>query len=183
MGLFQYIDKINIGTIVKKHIGTLVNANTGKSGTNDIITFIVIPVAVALALCLLKIELCNDVINIIIVSLSIFVGLLFNLIILIFDIVKNNRTNKTKNLLLEQILVNIAFTVLLSLAAIIATIFTYIRHHMYFKLVMTGIVYYLLTLFIVTLLMILKRMYTIFDNEMTEINKEIEDAAAKKKDQ
>jgi hypothetical protein len=172
MKINYFIDKINIGVIVKKHLKTLVNANTDKAGTSDIITFLIFPIIVSIVLSYLHVELSDTVINIIIVSLSIFVGLLFNLIILIFDIVKGNTKNKIKNEILEQLLVNIAFTVLLSIVAIVFTLFTFVQHHMYIKLVFTGIVYFMLTLFLATILMILKRMYILFENEIKDITNE-----------
>lgn len=166
----KILDKINIGKIVSHHLGTIKNANTGKPDRDDIFTFFMLPLLVSSALVFYKIELKTDATNIIIATLSIFVGLMFNIIVLIFDIVKRDASQKIKNEVLKQLLANISFAIILSIFSIIVTLFTYSSNY-YFKVISTWLAYFCLGLFLVTLLMILKRMYNVFKNEIDELEK------------
>jgi magnesium-transporting ATPase (P-type) len=168
----KLIDKINVTEIVKNHLSTLVNDNTKKPGLGDFFTFLFIPIIVAAILFysnnIVDPNTASTLSNIIIVSLSIFIGLLFNVIVLIFDIVHKGNKQDIKNRVLKQLLSNIAFTVLLSIVSIILTLSTYIRY-LYIKNVFIFLNYFTLTLFVITVLMILKRMHALFKNEIEEL--------------
>lgn len=163
--------KINISQIVKNHFATLQNANTKKADWDDYFTFLIIPILLSAILIYFKIYLETDAINIIISSLSILVGLLFNVVVLIFDIIKRDKSNDIKNTVLRQILSNIAFTILLSIVSILMTLFTFTDDGT-IKAIFNAIVYFLLTNFIMTVLMILKRMFHLFHSEIEEEIKE-----------
>lgn len=163
-------DKINIKKIVNHHFATIKNANTGKASKDDILTFFIVPILTATLLVLFLIELKTDAINIIVSTLSIFVGLMFNIIVLIFDIVKRDASQKIKNEVLKQLLANISFAIVLSIFAILVTLCTYFSN-CFIKFFFTWFAYFSLSLFLITLLMILKRMYNIFINEMEELEK------------
>lgn len=126
-------------------------------------------------MCYFKADLTGDSINIIIVSLSIFIGLFFNVILLIFDIIHRDATKKLKNELLKQLLSNIAFTVFLAITIIVFALISLVKYQC-FKIVSEAIVYFLLTVFLVTALMILKRLYKLFNTEIVEIaDKKLQD--------
>lgn len=164
----KVLDKINIGKIVSKHIGTLKNYKTQKLGFDDLLTFIIVPLIGTAILVCFNIGLNDKATNIIITTLSILVGLLFNVIVIIFDIVKRDNTLKVKNKLLEELLTNISYSILLSISIIAFTLLTYIENAL-LKQIFTGIVYFLIGNYFMTVLMILKRMYQLFDNELKEI--------------
>ena len=161
------LKKINISQIIRNHFATLQNANTKKAEFDDYLTFFIIPVAVSSTLLYFKFYLKTDAINIIISTLSILVGLLFNVVVLIFDIIKRDKSNQIKNTVLRQILSNIAYTILLSIVAIIMTLFTYIDNYVT-QIIFNAIVYFLLTNFVMTVLMILKRMFHLFHKEIED---------------
>lgn len=165
------IDKINCLNIINSHLATLQNDNTKKADLSDYFTFLILPLLVAVALVKFGIYLKDSAINIIITTLSIFVGLMFNIIVLLFDIVKREAHQKIKNIVLKQLLANISFAILLSVVAILLTLLTFFDN-CWVKLATTFITYFLLTLFLMTLLMILKRMYNIFKNEMDELERQ-----------
>lgn len=164
----KFFTKINIVSIILSHFETLKNDNSKKAEFDDYFTFIIIPIIVASVLISFEIYLKDSAINILITTLSIFVGLLFNVIVLIFDIIKRDASQKIKNTILKQLLSNISFTILLSIISILFTLITYIDVLIIMKIA-TWIVYFLLTIFLCTVLMILKRMYVLFINEMNEI--------------
>ena len=166
----KILNKINVRRIVENHCASIRNINTGKPDLDDYMTFVAIPVVVASILISFGIFLKNDVINIIITTLSIFVGLMFNIIVIIFDIVKRHPDHKVKNAVLKEILANVSFAILLSLTCIVFTIITYVPNCFASRLA-NWISYFLITLFVITLLMILKRMYNVFEDEMNELEK------------
>lgn len=166
----KILNKINIGRIVTSHLKTLRNDNTEKVGLDDLFTFLVLPILGATFLSYFHIELNDSATNIIITTLSILVGLLFNVIVIIFDIIKRDNSKKLKNKLLNELLTNISYSIVLSILIISITLLTFIDN-CYLKIGATWIVYFLIGNYFLTVLMILKRMYIMFINELDEIEK------------
>jgi hypothetical protein len=162
----KFFVKINVLKIIDSHLDTLKNDNSKKAEFDDYFTFLILPLIFASVLMWFDIYLNNDAVNIIITVLSIFVGLLINVIVLIFDMVK--RDAKLKNAILKQLLSNIAFTILLSTISILFTLGTYVES-LYIREISNWLVYFCLSVFLLTILMILKRMYILFANEIEEI--------------
>jgi energy-coupling factor transporter transmembrane protein EcfT len=165
---FKLLRKVNITDIVVHHFKTLVNDSTKRPDFDDYLIFIIIPVIVAGGLTYFKLFISENSVSIIITSLSIIVGLLFNVIVIIFDIIKRDNSKKIKNKILEQLLSNISYTILISIALIIFTLFTYFDSCL-IKKIANLLVYFTLTHYLMTVLMILKRMYTIFMNELKDL--------------
>lgn len=166
----QILTKINIGKIITRHLKTLRNDNTGKVGRDDVFTFLILPILGASGLSYFHIELNDSATNIIITTLSILVGLLFNVIVIIFDIIKRDNSKKLKNKLLNELLTNISYSIVLSILIISITLLTFIDNS-YLKLGATWFAYFLIGNYFLTVLMILKRMYIMFVNELDEIEK------------
>lgn len=169
----KVLEKINIKLIVKNHLDTLVNDNSKKAEFSDWLTFLIIPLIVAGALIYLNIDLSERAINIVITTLSILVGLMFNVIVILFDILKRNNTEKIKNELLKQLLTNISYSIFLSLFIIFLTVMTFLKIDLWVT-ICTFLVYFFLSHFSLTVLMILKRVYALFLNEMIELEEEEE---------
>jgi len=165
------LKKINIIGIISNHLKTLYNENTGKLGLDDFVTFLLIPLIITVGLLFFDIRLTDSAITIIITTLSILVGLLFNVIVIIFDIIKRDNTKKLKNRILNELLTNISFSIILSILIILVTLITYFTNK-WICIISTGLVYFLLSIYFMTVLMILKRMYTLFINELDEIEKD-----------
>lgn len=157
--------KINISTVLRKHFATLKNDNTQKLDWDDYLLFLVLPIFISIVLIYFDCLLSDQLINIVVSSLSILVGLLFNIIVLLFDIIKRDSQQKIKNEILKEILANISFTIFISLISIIITLISYINI-IWLKVTTNAILYFLLCLFFLTVLMILKRMFKLFENEM-----------------
>ncbi|OFY16577.1 MAG: hypothetical protein A2X02_05410 [Bacteroidetes bacterium GWF2_29_10] len=167
----KMFNKINIFKIISNHFNTLQNDNTKKCEFDDILTFLILPLLVSVGLYWFDFELKENAINIIITTLSIFVGLLFNIIVILFDIIKRDNTKKLKNEILRQLLTNISYSIFISILIIIVILTTYIKNECV-HLIATVIVYFLIGHFFLTILMILKRMYFLFINELKEIEKD-----------
>lgn len=142
-------DKINIAQIVRSHLDTLKNDNTKKAGWDDYLTFLVLPVTVALVLLAFDVRLNERSTNIIITSLSILVGLLFNVIVLLFDLVSKNGKRSLKNRILKEVLANITFSVLLAIISIILTLLANLPYAS-IVCVVEFCLYFLLTQFLLT---------------------------------
>ncbi|WP_306026759.1 MULTISPECIES: hypothetical protein [unclassified Allomuricauda] len=165
------LEKINIKQIIKNHLATLVNDNSKKPEFSDWLTFLIIPAVVAGVLVYLKIELSERAINIVITTLSILVGLLFNVIVILFDILKRDNSERIKNELLKQLLTNISYSIFISLFIIFLTVMTFFKIEIWVT-ICTFLVYFFLSHFSLTVLMILKRVYALFLNEMNEIEED-----------
>lgn len=188
----KIFDRINIIQIFRSHLNTLYDYGAlnwngqRKIPIADKITFAISPLVFSLILVLLELRIDNEYLSIIITSLSIFIGLLFSLLTLVFDMVKSSSNleneidhkKKVKNTLTQELFINIAFAIALSLVSIVAVFLTrfrpapiidllknlsyyeYIKEIYIFSTNLFAI--YLLILFLFTLLMILKRFYILF---------------------
>lgn len=164
----KLLSKVNVSDIVSNHIKTLVNANTSKPSLEDWIIFLFIPMATALVVGWFQLEISEGLANTLITILAIFVGLLMNVIVLLFDIVKRDEEkNNIKNVVLRETLSNISYTILVSLVTIIFTLASYIEEQIITQ-VASVIIMFLMTHVVMTLLMVIKRMHALFANEMNE---------------
>lgn len=174
--------KINIMDIIKRHLKTLKDYSTKKTSKKDILTFFIVPAIFAICLTN-KCTVTNNGVQIVLTVFSIFAGLMFNLLILIMDIgrrvrkqgneekVDAKRQKITEQLILETY-TNVAFSILVSLFVICITlVFVIGLSNIIIKYIISIILYWLVIVFIMTLFMILKRIFRLLDNEL-EDNKE-----------
>jgi hypothetical protein len=177
-------NKIGVLSIVKDHYKTLENYNTQKVYYPDIFLFFIFPLIIAFFLTSLQVLLSDTIANALITSFSVFAALLFNLLLLVYDISGKPPTNHmseervgNKKEILKQIYINVSFSILISVIEVIVLI-------LYFLKVKTCnlwgisicfiseippflsfIVFYLTGVFVLTLLMILKRIYKLLSTE------------------
>ncbi len=196
----KLIDRINIYRIFVKHFETLYDYGKFKvSGKkvmpwSDRIVFLFLPVIIAVSLFLIGIRITEDYINILITSLSIFVGLLFSLLTLIFDLGKKEKERKQelgskyqedyKYILIKELFINISFSIALSIISILfllstqfhpALIINFLKQYSCFNYLRVGylatttiISFTLIVEFALLLLMILKRFFLIYLNQFEE---------------
>lgn len=157
--------KINVRIIIDEHFKTLVNASTNRTSAWDYFYFIIIPFIVACLIGYFVPKYSKDVNNTLITILSIFIGLLINVVVLVFDILRNEREKGNKIVVLRETVTNICYTILVSFITVIIALFTYFENCIV-KTICTIGVYFLMTHVMLTLLMILKRMYLLFTNDI-----------------
>ena len=167
-------DKVNITKIVRDHLGTFKDYSKGRYRKRDFLLFFLGPLIVATWLVKLYGSLPASLIGVIVTSLSIFTALLLNLLLLAYSITSNSKPPHDKHILqmrerlFHEIFSNIAFAVLVALVIVVFVL--------YFgamidsassleKKVLSFAIYYLGTLFLLTLLMLLKRVYSLLSNE------------------
>lgn len=163
----KLIEKINVYDVIVRHLKTLTNASTKKAESGDYFLFLIFPIIVTSILLYFKIYLNKDFVGILATSLSIFIGLFFNVIVLMFDLVNKTKRESVKNLLLKELLLNISFEIFISVFCILFSIIS-LCENCYIKLISNAISYFLTTLFFTTLLMILKRTFNIFIKELED---------------
>lgn len=84
-------DKISIANIIKDHVRTLKNNKTKKISYLDIVLFFLLPLTISSFIVYVGMSLNDALVNALITSLSIFSALLFNLLLLVYDISEKNQ--------------------------------------------------------------------------------------------
>lgn len=175
------LDKINISQIIKEHFSTFQDEKSGKKDNIDFIIFIYIPITISIVLAYFFHDL-EIFTTILITSLSIFTGLLFNLLLLTYDLIKKNKSDKSteniagiktksddditiKSKLLKQIFNNISYSILISIFAIMLLLLSFIWNNCYYYITLSSIIYFLVINFFLTLLMVLKRTHKLLSSE------------------
>jgi hypothetical protein len=179
------IEKINISRIIKDHINTLKDYEAGTYYAWDFIIFFFTPLVVSIILISYHVIIDKDMANALVTSLSIFAALLFNLLLLIYDITRKDLkreeagNNKVKTDLLKQIFCNISFSILVSVFAISLLLLVFLNISINTSIIGRSIavtntqvnsflsifIYYLTTSFILTLFMVLKRVHVLLKGE------------------
>ncbi len=173
------LDKVNITKIVRDHLGTFKDNSTGRYRPLDFLLFFLVPLFVAVGFVGLLGSLPTNLVGVIATSLSIFTALLLNLLLLAYNIARNSesprdeRVQEMKENLFHEIFSNIAFAVLVALVTVVSVLVFGAMNECASLLVsnmLSSVIYYLGTLFLLTLLMLLKRVYTLLSNEQVTSN-------------
>jgi hypothetical protein len=166
------LDKINVIRIVTDHYSTLKRYNRTNICKSDLLTFVALPFLLAVVSAYLNLKFTDPIINILISALAIFSGLLFNLLVLLHAIkIRNvNYINEkdTKDFF-KQIYANISYALFISILIVtLLCIVIFFRSNAAVTLNLrdpilvrfgNGVIFFLLAQLMLTLLMILKRMY------------------------
>ena len=179
--MLKLLDKINVLPIVKAHVDTLTDNRTHKKSLSDYGLFFGVPLILALALVMvnirqagnltdLKVE--SEVRNVVGISFAILVGLLFNVLLIIFDVTSKepgfSESSDRKLKFFKEVYANLAFSILvalLCLPVLLASIFV----SGYVAAALSGLIYYLGGVFVLTLLMVLKRIHFLFKDQIAQL--------------
>lgn len=152
--------KLNIGRILADHF------RSQFVSFGDCLIFLLLPAIVATILPYFNVLISYNLLQIVIAVLSIFVGLLLNVIVLLFDIMNKESTRVLKITLLQEVLANVSFTILLSILTILVVLPTMLPICFNLTLkIFNGVSYFCLILFLLNIIMILKRVYALFFDE------------------
>lgn|SRR5574341_829090 len=164
------ITKIDIRDIIRDHFATLTDNESGRRSIADQFLFFGVPVLGSGALLVLEICPSDTAVNVLITSLSIFAGLLFNLLVLIAGLA-DRRSAPTgeadSRLMMRSIYSNIAYALLVSLVTLVPLGFYAMTVDATVRTVLAGVAYFLLGHFMLTLLMVLKRMHALLSHEFS----------------
>ena len=153
-------EKINVVGIFHKHFDTFRSYKTGKIHLPDIMLFLILPSLISLLLIVFHHLLTKELANIMATSFSVFAGLLLNLLLLLFDLVdkEENKKNARITALLKELYSNISFCILISVIIVFSlfSLFLDITFLWYIR-ALSFFVYYFLFMFMLTLMMVIKR--------------------------
>lgn len=174
------LTRINILTIIIDHFRTLrrVDKPVSKMSWPDIFLFLLFPLSVGIVLTMLQFNI-RPYIGNLITAVSIFGGFLFNLLAIIYSQIDKVRAEaersegnltRIKKKFVREIHANISFNIVLSIFLVITLILYSVEiKGMAFarevNTVLLGVNYFLLLLFILTLLMVLNRVYILLKKD------------------
>lgn len=164
-------DKVDVSRIVLDHVRTLKDYSTGKYRLTDFFLFFGVPVVIAAVLVYFYGELRSNLITIVATSLSIFAALLFNLLLLVYDVIRKSENpagnqETLRRRFLTEVFSNISFAILVAIIAIVLVLIrVLVDDASVAEHVFSGLVYYLVSLFLLTLLMLLKRVHVLLSRE------------------
>jgi len=171
------LKRINILRIVKDHFGTLtrLDSKSKRLYWKDLVLFIGLPSIIG-ALLAYKGFSIKPFIGILIAAVAIFGGFLFNLLAIIYSQIDKIRDdaksekNELKKLFVKEIHINISYSIVLSLLIIIVLIgctteLPQFRYDWLVKKIALGVTYFLLGKFLLTLLMVLNRVYILLKKD------------------
>ena len=157
--------KIDLNRTIKSHLSTLKRSDSRFNRT-DIITFYIVPVALSILVCFFKTE--DDQLNLLSIMLTIFIGLFLNVLILLISYNPNKRLDEEKkNTLLrlkKECFYNVAYIILICIFDLLFLfIYSFSSNVCIISTIILFIVYFLAIHIILSLLMVLKRIFTLFD--------------------
>ena len=165
-------DKINVYRIVLDHFQTLKDYKTRRYRIGDFAIFFLVPLAVGAIVITFVGTLGPNSITIVTTSLSIFAALLFNLLLLIYDLVRkegSDQQNSLRKQFLREIHSNLSFSILVALISVVLSLVLALTNDSgAMEKVLSFVVYYMLSLFMLTLLMVLKRVHVLLASELTQ---------------
>ena len=176
------LTRINFFGIIKSHFKSLRSLNQKSDSIywGDFLLFIVVPVIISAGLTVYGVAIKNEL-NSLIAAISILGGFLFNLLAIIYSLLDkikldvDSESDQFKNMIklrfVKEIHSNISFNILI---AIFSTIFLVIYSFDYSKVFLGCLIestllfinYFLLFIFVLTLLMVLNRIYIILDKQI-----------------
>jgi hypothetical protein len=163
--------KIDVTRIVVAQARTMRDNSTQKYSHVDLLVFYGLPVLLGVGGAYYGWKFSTDVLNALLAAFSIFAGLLLNLLILVYTLSSQTEhpaaLTKTRTALVKELHDNIAYSILVSIVIVVVTMTTvaYLKMHEHppeaaFTVRWVAAVVIFLTMnFVLTLLMILKRIY------------------------
>lgn len=179
-------NKINISRILIGHWSTLRNANSAKTSASDVTTMYAIPTATSVVLVSSGFLLTPTSVSSISTAFAVLAALLFNLLLLTFDLARRKGPHAPREQIRQEILrqsyQNISYCILAALVVVALLMFYSIvdpeeiqesfvigQYWMplqaIYKTAVSAICYFLIGNFLLTLLMVLKRVYVLFGEE------------------
>lgn len=167
-------EKINPKWIIKHHLESLVDGR-GKKHRKDYITFFVLPIFPAILIKCLGATLDKDMVDIINTGLALFAGLFLSVSIQLISIDNSKLQSDVAKRIRMQTVYNIAFLILVALVSIVLSYISLfegvesqivIVPYAWFKASVDVIVYWFLGMFVLTVLMVLKRTTVLFHKMM-----------------
>jgi hypothetical protein len=169
------MNKINIWPIIAAHLDTLRDRRFGsRRSVPDLIMFFVLPAVAGILLLIFGFSFRADAVNGFLTAFAILTGLLLNLLVLIFTLAAGsappNMDLRARKVLLVEVFANVCFCLLNAIAVVCVSVvaLSYMRS---MQGATTGrvsafLLCFLTMNFVLTLLMVIKRMYVLLQKEI-----------------
>ena len=159
-----FFDRLNITKIIVNHFLTFYDNRTGDKHVDKVELSIYFSILFFLSV-IAAIFLPITRLNVLLTPLTIFTGFLFSALFVIID-KKEGKTTQIKNLI-SEVYDNISFSILMSFGVILFLAINYIMInfnciHICNRIVL-GVIYFFLLNFAYSLMMVIKRLYKIFE--------------------
>ena len=167
------IDLFNPWSIVAAQIDTLRSFQTKRLSPVAVILFFGVPLLTAAGLLFRDVTITESAANVLITSMSIFAGLLFNLLLLVYDVVsrgprpvlpisdEEREHAAVRQRFLFEIFSNISFAIFASVVVVLLLLGGVVLSgtgNPWFS----AVVFFCTTMFLMTLLMVLQRVHSLF---------------------
>lgn len=177
------MNKIDIRTIFTDHLSTLVDFRSGKKSSQDYVLFFLVPLFVSACLWFLG-GIKVDVLNGILAAFSIFGGFLLNLLAVVYTVGQavlsrsqvGDALLNVRRTFLKQVLANISFAIISSIVAVVICFAAILllgsstlgKNATYTHPFVTVLLGYVICNFLLTLLMIVGRVYQLLTFEFEQ---------------
>lgn len=172
--------KIDIIPIIKDHVLTLKDAQTGKMSIVDFFSFYFVPLGAAIFSYSKCQSLDRESYSISITFFGIFIALLLNIQMAMFSIYQrkwqsdddemsqsvNKFSVENRRELLSQINSNISYLIAICCAALVVCLIFYLANHL--SIFISAVIVWFYTHFILTMLMVVKRSHSLFQREYAD---------------
>ena len=173
------LTKLNVIGIVTDHFRTLRAYNSRSNSWGEIGLLYGVPALAAIVMLVFGFTVSDETANILITSLSVFAALLLNLLLMLFDSLSKvqqgnaEQVEKARKELIRETYANISYSILVALACISILIGFAIWDLginnlaiTLLKQIASGLVYFLVLNFLLTLFMVLKRIHVLLSREL-----------------
>jgi hypothetical protein len=172
------MSKIDVSSIVRSHISTLVDYSTHRRSKGDLWLFFGLPFLISGLAVYFKWALSVDALNALLAAFAIFAGLLLNLLLLVYTFSIDGNypapLERVRTQFVRELHNNIAYAVLVSIVIVVVSLIavTKIKIHEgapatpHTGPYISSILIYLTSNFILTLLMILKRIHVMMNEKL-----------------
>lgn len=161
--------KLNISAIVVDHFATLVDSADGSQSYLDILVFYGLPTGIGLAAWVSGLIIQPTTTGVVATSLSVFAGLLLNLLLLLHTILsgmKDESPTSVKAVLVRQLHANISYGILVSVLALVMFLVADLVSTDGAKGWQVAFLVGILAHFVLTLCLVLKRTYLLVDSKI-----------------
>lgn len=163
------INKINCKRIILDHLDTLYDFDMNKRDNGDIAVFFILPIFLSVILIWQEVRINADAAAILVTIVSIFAGLLFNLLVLLYDAMRKSHEEydgsvSIKIRFLREISTSVSYEIIVAIVTVGTTLLCLLENKP-IQAIMSFFTFYFFQHFTLTLLMILKRTYTLLSRE------------------
>jgi hypothetical protein len=163
------INKINCKKIILDHFATLYNFDMNKRDNGDIALFFILPILLSAVLIWQGVRINADAAEILVTIVSILAGLLFSLLVLLYDAMRKihedyDSSVSIKIKFLREISINVSYEIIVAIVAVATTLLCLLGNEL-IQTTMSFLTFYFFQHFTLTLLMILKRTYMLLSQE------------------